>query len=1100
MRGIWRWTTVLVLWLGLAATAQAAPSVRVQSPQEGAVATRGVVHVVLRVRESTERPGVFLTGKRGFTDVSARFRRTGPGRWAAALDGRDLGAGRNHLYARMPARAATAQTDAVGFTWARRRTRMVRLGGAREGGRRAPVTVRVRLARHVTDFRARLNDRVVSGAFGGDGRVRVAQLAAHHGLRFGRNRLRILAFDRTGRFQRISRTFRIAGDRPLVSAGRDRHAPRGRELRLDGSATRASRRASAVDLRWEIVAAPDGARPRFTRARTAHPRLVTDAPGHYTIRLHASDRAYAARAAQAPVVNDTVVVVARPDAPPRGVPIETVVSSTHPGVQVGDTFYAQGGGWLQLVVLDRQTLASSTSLPAANVSYPGNAAGVTSLKADVAKLKPADMAILSAGGPPAQISGESLGDLVDIFTGLGGTVAPASGTQGQGRGLPDVHWSLIGSPGMPEGMAYQFVGLRRADGATEGAMAGFLQLDHTNRYTFTWPPAFADVTFDTQSAETTAAQNVMAVGDARFPMFPTKPDGTAFSGTGYQLVWLDADTLDYRGSFTFDAATLYQLADKLWEIGAYQTPGVIFLGSIGTPLYPLPSGSIDDYDETSSNGLVGAAASALSAFGANELSFIGQRAGYAFVGVTGLRGRQGPNAGAEANPSVSGGGSPRIAGLLRRSRQGLWTPASAGSPATGDDPGQLQPGISEVLAQPDQPFTPFSSAAQAAAEQYIIDSIWSSTPRPATVRELYWENVSVTWDDMHSRLTDLPACTDDPCAGGYAAVRAELLKEFPVVDQVRQYFSGGSDSLSAIIQGAYADSTLGFVAAQASLNTLLTLPKAGSAHGPDPLGILGGVLGIATGIGGLAPGGEEIGAGFEVVGGIAEIVQAVSDHSAEGVEFGPTGFDAELVGFAAALSDRWDDSLYGLDHTADLLVSDAGRLEAAYQRILDSGDGGWGFDSDGVATLRQSLQRGLTQYIWYSLLPSVEATYECADEDMQGRNLPGTLRTPIAYLDPPTSQWTLPRTNVVLGKRQWGWPQGPPAKVTDLLFGDPAAGSGNIGFEKAYLFDPALTDAGGNPTSAGLLRLERNQKDENEEYAHGLHPQDDAYRPACGHY
>jgi hypothetical protein len=108
-------------------------------------------------------------------------------------------------------------------------------------------------------------------------------------VRFGANRLTVTAFNRSGRYERIRRTFRIRRTGPLVGAGGGRRVPRHNVLRLDGRATRAAHRGERVRLRWRIVKRPRGSKARLSRAGSARPRLRPDVSGRYTIRMRATE-------------------------------------------------------------------------------------------------------------------------------------------------------------------------------------------------------------------------------------------------------------------------------------------------------------------------------------------------------------------------------------------------------------------------------------------------------------------------------------------------------------------------------------------------------------------------------------------------------------------------------------------------------------------------------------------------------------------------------------------------------------------------------------------------------------------------------------------
>src|SRR5690606_2857280 len=102
-------------------------------------------------------------------------------------------------------------------------------------------------------------------------------------------------------------------------------------------------------------------------------------------------------------------------------------------------------------------------------------------------------------------------------------------------------------------------------------------------------------------------------------------------------------------------------------------------------------------------------------------------------------------------------------------------------------------------------------------------------------------------------------------------------------------------------------------------------PEKQTAHGSSPFDIFEGMVDAAAEL--VPEGGEALG----VAGAAIEIAGAFSDGDSGGDTYlGATVFEAQAAQFASALGQDFHSGLSGLRRVADLIVSDAGRLEAGY--------------------------------------------------------------------------------------------------------------------------------------------------------------------------
>ena len=289
--------------------------------------------------------------------------------------------------------------------------------------------------------------------------------------------------------------------------------------------------------------------------------------------------------------------------------------------------------------------------------------------------------------------------------------------------------------------------------------------------------------------------------------------------TGYQLLWLDADTLKVRANETFGIDALDGLADTLRSIVADPKPGLVLLNTIGdvqTPFYTATAGSGSDCDGANNcpsagsdgndfGGVVFAKITTLlQEFGANPYVYImagsshpgdpGTPGGYSLVGVTGLDRLQGPNAGAELSTRMYAGTIARLSGVLKRSRQGVLTPSSTTSPGVSQDPTLLQPSLQRILGEPAQPFQPFATPGQQAAATYIATQLNLHPDPNFGIRGLYWQTPSLDWNQLATNLSNLSPCSTEPCAGSYSQVEQTLQHEFLEVAEVRDALTGTDDN------------------------------------------------------------------------------------------------------------------------------------------------------------------------------------------------------------------------------------------------------------------------------------------------------------------
>lgn len=956
------------------------------SPRPEALVTNGVVRARVRVPSHLDGFRVELVGGRGkrlkTRRITKLFHPVRPGLRAATLRlGRRLLLGEDHIYVTVRPRGGGRRVVQTDFIVARPRRGMVGLA-ALGNGLHAPVHARVRLAAGAK-LRARLNGHRVGRELSRiGGRQLEAQLAADDGARFGRNRLTLTAFDRSGHYQHLVRSFTIRRDRPLVGAGPDHRALAGAAVRLDGRSTRAGSHGARLRLRWRIVDRPRGSKASLRGGGGARPRLVTDRPGRYQVRLTAGElgpprERRRAHAAAAPVLSptsaDTVTLAAQPDVLPQGVQVKTIVSDEKPGIEVGSTFYpAQepgSKGWVEMLVLDRATLEPVMVEGNAVNTYAAEAAGLASLAAAVAKLSSDDLAILSGVGRPATLSPQAQSSLVAALTGANGI----------GALLPDGaaslrfgNWSAIGVPGTLPGTAHQCVNTYCwiHPGAVPGGMYGFLQLDLKKNFAFNWPAT--SYTFDTAAAGSSSTANVMQVafGENAPEIYGSAP----VNGPGFHLLVLDPGTLVERGNYTYAAMVgsagscggsgcLQDLQGELQQIAANPNPGLVLLTSFGRPTVNSAQGP---------NATWNAIARTLSGMGANPWVLLGLdgRGDYTLVGLTGLGALEGPGAGDELSQVENSAEEARLAGVFERNRQGLWQAGTNGSPDSVNSPSAFQGGLLRILEQPEKPFPFPSNRAQWAAERYIATGIELSSVDPKFgIRANYWRDQTINWASEETQLQQLGPCQRNCPQGFNVAVfrqaKRELLVEFPQVGKVMKLLGYPGGDLEAAIGVPFYTGSYDFVGIAGRIRELYNPPPA-PPQGPNFGEIFTGALTVASGAAGFIPvAGGFVSASFNIVRGAYMIANALSNDGEGNSVLNPATFEGDVAKFGANMKAAAESSVEGLGQVAALLVSDRGRLEAAAREA----GGSWALGPEAADVLQKSLTRSLGQYMWSAMLP-----------------------------------------------------------------------------------------------------------------------------------
>lgn len=432
-----------------------------------------------------------------------------------------------------------------------------------------PLAVRIRAPRRAR-VTVRLNGSVTRSGFvrRHRGRVRVLEASPSHGLRHGRNLLRVRV-RRPGakRARTATVRFRVVGNRPLAAAGRDRRLLADTRIRLDGRGSRphpqARQAGVELDHRWTVLRAPQASelaprrrsrgnrRPADISAGppallaapgSPEPSFRPDVPGTYVLQLRVDGP-------RGQAGSDRVTL--RVDPPPL-VPIDTMARQSGKGpygIRVGSEFYPDPGaskGWLQVLVLRERNLelvsnqsydCPLTTTNSAPTKYALKVVEtcVKRLRVDIQRLRGESdrylvFAVSQRPDDHAVGSGEAWKNQPPV--GAWGALSPIAGP-----GYPYNHTDLpmlrarlsfIGKAGEGHGRPLlTHDNNELAEVRDDGQIVGSLLRDNFGNYS-TYS-SFEHLSFDTQAEGSDRSKNVMRIGDNTV----TQPIG---EGGGFHLV------------------------------------------------------------------------------------------------------------------------------------------------------------------------------------------------------------------------------------------------------------------------------------------------------------------------------------------------------------------------------------------------------------------------------------------------------------------------------------------------------------------------------------------------------------------------------------
>ena len=430
-------------------------------------------------------------------------------------------------------------------------------------------------------------------------------------------------------------------------------------------------------------------------------------PGIYRLRLtvtEAGDRRG----------SDVLTVTDAADAPPLGVPIETMVR----GGEAGEEYWIEVGGEryplryeqadpdvVQAVFLDRGTLELLGS-----ESYGASAAEAQRLGSQIERYGAKALTIVSNPGPGGSGAEPASRQVSPAY----GPVLGSLGVKSVPR-LTAAGWSVVGVYGSGDGGS-EAAGTN--PGSQPGNLRGYLARDSSNLYGFV-PATVA--AFDTSVAGAPALQNRI---DVAGQTYASQPLACPEAAGGFQLLVLYAETLQPRSAATFTtngcgpaaaAGETLKLVEALQSLpGSGAGAQLVVLQSIGSPREANPA-EIPAWT---------ALAATVGELGGTAAVLDEARGGYALLAGVGIA--EFPLT--EASESLTGTAA-RFTGVLQQNALGAFVPMAA-SPA-----GEVPFDLAEIAHQPPQAWPASQTEGEKNALAYAAEVL--DLPKPTAESSCY---------------------------------------------------------------------------------------------------------------------------------------------------------------------------------------------------------------------------------------------------------------------------------------------------------------------------------------------------------------------------
>lgn len=793
------------------------------------------------------------------------------------------------------------------------------------------VRIRVRSPRGAV-LRVRLNGVRVGKDFSRARRgVRTLRASLSHGLRRGRNVLRVRVGPTGARAHAATVRFRVQRPRELVGAGRDRTLVVGNGWRLDGRVLRAVGNDSAVGARWRVVGAPRKSRARVLLNAPARlgGGFRPDVPGRYTLRLAAGGGPTK--------TTDVVQMDVVPQA--RLINLDTMAGTpANPEIAVGGSSYplagATGSGPMQVLVLTRKNLEFISNTRYAAAVPLGTALGELSVD---------KLAIVAWQGQGA-VSGDLDAALAKIGWPKLGPIPAEPGSV-----------SAIGVSGMKRGDADMKLDAHEPGGPPRaGRIQGYLSPDQNG--------AFGFVASDRIPFKFTPS-------NSRPPDTPSECGATcAGLLVRFQNRYtLETDMIRYYalGDPTLSAGTHNAEAASMVNSFQQHAGEVLTIRTVSTPqadgTYLPPVGPIDRPALRQVVDLIvdaGGTRNAFNSIARKSGAAASKGSTYTLVGWKGA----GEGEGAEVAAGVEGASpAPLLTGVMRPDREMEMRPANVKETTDVTDR------LSTVMLEPPTFFWPLENNHGAMAALSWLGSKDSRLgPNPRTA---YWRQdfaVVGTWTDLKLEMEKVAyEAGHGFTKADFKLAQKQLVEELELVFKVHSYVrqlstvfqSGGqawaqthviADDIYKAIKPPDEETTLSWIEfAEILLHLAGPATKEATAE-------VAGILEL----------------GVWAFGAMSSGAPTYDEFAVEADELG-----AELEKLAAS-------SGKAVQQMGDIVVSDWAKLKLVGTHALcDPGEGcpdGWSFDGENGTEAAADIERSIQRIAYAKFIPMAYSVFNLA--------------------------------------------------------------------------------------------------------------------------
>jgi hypothetical protein len=999
----------------------------ISSPTAGKLLTRGRLTVRLRTGSKVTRIRAFD----GATEVTNHFRRSGR-TWSATLPRSVLRSGTNRLVVQAFAGKRAGGTDAVSFIVARSAPRLMKVStGAPAQAASAvagtptpdpaaalataavPVTI---TSKTPTIARLTVNGHRVRDLHARQATRRHTWIvSAGDGLHVGANAFSVESYGRDGRHATKRWTVRRGAALPLADAGpSERTVTAGKTLRLDASASRATRRGAKLRYRWRIVSAPKGAKPVLRNATAVKPTFKPDVPGVYRLALSATHvtPGKASAASVGSAAQDIVTVDAAPAFGSQGLYVDTGLFGSaalggrnhvpYDTLYIGDQPYRTftDSAPDEFVQLDEQTLAVVAS----------------GTHADVA---PAD-------------------GVITIGVWQGTTVPYTSDEYGSAVWIGTNRVALNSTSAAPDADA----------GNWNSVLHGWLQPATGSSDKATWVDSDM-LTLDTHAAGSSATSNTINVGGATYT--GALPDGAT---GGFQLLVLGnmallaADPVLYPLTGDADQDQAYEdlLAAKI-NAAAVGDVTIVVQGIGAVPSIPAGSklsnalvgigananvlsrlNSTSDAQGAAYSLVAGAhTASNLHAWQARETSFERTQTGGSFTGLV-VRDEHSDN----YVPLIGDSAKADAAGASRY--QSL--PDLYSAPTAWTDSVRAGSGLREATAG-EQAAMRYVSSYVAGQNGWTVDECHD--PRADAVRQYYCHLGDSDLTQLSSHIAGISYSATDAAANGYTATdfstaQSTYESEIADVESIHDGIAGyqsifGADKIDAVVDGNQIAQTI-----------QTQLYSASQTVTDNTYDVMEGALTVLSGV-------PDVGSAAAYMAGLFAVGSALLPDANDTPDL-PNAVEFSQANAGTTIASYYKGASSQLGTFADDMVQDPAKLQtmaAAFRA------GPLSLTSSVETHLENMAEYGTKQFLWGTLLGTTYAEWTAPTTTLS-RNpscfLSSKNYTPFSNVGD-SGYWEWQAPNQPTGTDRWwmavnrgskpsisviGTNAGLPATITDPLF------------------------------------------------------------------